>query len=314
MKTYIFMRFGLTSLAFLLVTFLFSSCYTVLKQSGEYYSEFGQETSDKFKETNIDSTSSDSLETDEEIAETDQSDNTGTVVINRYYYDSPWWSAAYGYGYPGPYWAAGIGYTWYLGYYPYDYYYWGGCYYPSYPGYHYYYPDPWYYPGSSNPTYSFRRNYGLRHDALNSTGLNGIQTITSSTVISQRKYNTGTTARANSTTSSQNTKTVKATKKNRRRFTTKSSSTASRVVEKKATSTGGKSGQRKYKEVDIPKNNNKSFQQGFENAKNHFTQSNNQSSRGSNTRAFSSGGNSSRSSGSRSSSPNVGNRTYNSRK
>lgn len=315
MKTNTLINSSLPHFALIFIAFTFSGCYTVLKQSGEYYSEFGQDTSNKPQETNTDLPQSDSIVTEEEGEAVDSGENTGNVIINRYYYDSPWW-AGYGYGYPGHYWSVSLGYTWYpLGYYPYDYYYGGGCYYPSYPGYYPYYPDPWYNPGTSYPSYSSRRNYGMRHDAFNSprSGLNRTHSISSATVISQRQYNSGTTAKSNSTSIAQNKKAVKETKKNRRSFRAKSDNTASTPVEKRIKSKGEQSGQRTYKEVDVPKKN-KSFQQGFENAKSHFARNDNQSSNSSNARSSSGGSNSSRSSGGRSASPNVGSRSYRSKK
>ncbi|MBL7996556.1 hypothetical protein JNM05_14410 [bacterium] len=308
MKTISVIKGAFAFIAFIFFTFFLSSCYTVLKQSGEYYSEFGQELPDKSNDTNVDIIQKDSLGAEDESAG-DTDEYAETVVINRYYYDSPWW-AGYRYGYPGNYWSVSVGYTWYPAgyYYPYDYYYWGGCYYPSYPGYYPYYADPWYYPGTSYTSYSSRRNYGLRHEALNTTGsgLNRIHSINSTAVITQRQYNSGTTAKSDGTTSSQNKKEAKATtKKNHRRFNTNSATTASKPVEKKA----GNSGQRTYREVDVPKNN-KSFQQGFESAKTHFSRNENQSSRTSNSSVSSDRSSASRTSGERSSSPNVNSRTY----
>ncbi|MBL7960101.1 hypothetical protein JNL27_07665 [bacterium] len=305
MKTITVIKGGATFIAFIFFTFFLSSCYTVLKQSGEYYSEFGQGPPDKPKETNADIIQSDSLSAEDESA-ADQDEYAETIVINRYYYDSPWW-AGYRYGYPGNYWGVSLGYTWYpAGYYPYDYYYWGGCYYPSYPGYYPYYSDPWYSPGTSYTAYSSRRNYGLRHDALNTTGLgqNRINSITA--VMSQRQYNSGTTAKSDVTAVSKNKKEAKTTKKNRRRFNTNATTTASKPVEKKA----GNSGQRNYREVDVPKNNNKAFQQGFESAKTHFSRNEYQSSRTFNSSVSSDRRSTSRSSGERSSSPNANSRTY----
>ncbi|KAB2880000.1 hypothetical protein F9K33_06725 [bacterium] len=308
MKTITVIKGGAALIAFIFFTFFLSSCYTVLKQSGEYYSEFDQEPSDKSKETNADIIQSDSLDAEDDSA-SDQDEYAETVVINRYYYDSPWW-AGYRYGYPGSYWSVSLGYTWYPAgyYYPYDYYYWGGCYYPSYPGYYPYYSDPWYSPGTSYTAYSSRRNYGLRHDALNTTGSgqNRINAINSTAVISQRQYRSGTTAKSDMTAVSKNKKEAKATKKNRRRFNTNSATTASKPVEKKT----GNSGQRNYREVDVPKNNNKTFQQGFESVKTHFSRNEYQSSRTFNSNESSDRRSASRSSGERSSSPNVNSRTY----
>jgi hypothetical protein len=313
MKTYKRIRIGFPLIALLSSAFIFSSCYTVLKQSGEYYSEFGQNSSDKSEVTGEDLSQPDSLAVVEDSS-ADLAENPETVIIDRYYYDSPWWSG-YGYGYPGRYWGVSIGYSWYptYGYTPYDYYYWGGCYYPAYPGYYPYYPDPWYNPGTYYPSYTSRRNYGMRHDVLNSSGSGFIRmnSISSTSVLSQRQYNTGTNAGSKSTTAAQNKKTVKETKQNKRRFNTKSGTTASKPVEKANTGNNKRSGKREYKEVDIPKNNNQSMQRGFENAKSHFTRNDNSSSREFNNSNSSS--NSSRSSGTRSSSPNI-NRTYNSKR
>lgn len=298
--------------------FLFSSCYTVLKQSGEYYSEFGQDSPDTSNVAKEDIFPEDSITEGEETAY-DQAESSETVIISRYYYDSPWWSG-YGYGYPGRYWAVSVGYTWYPTYWyqPYDYYYWGGCYYPSYPGNYYpYYPDPWYVPDPVYSSNSYRRNYGLRHDALNvsASGINRINSANVTPVFSQRQYNTGTTAGSKSTASTQSKKEVKETKKNRRRFNTKSSTTAARPVEKKNTGKSVSSGKREYKEVDLPKNNNRSAERGFENAKSHFTRTENQSSRSYNNNNNSSRSrNTSRSSGTRSSSPNVNSRNSNSKR
>lgn len=307
---------GLQLAGMLFSVFAFSSCYTVLKQSGEYYSEFGQ----GFRDTSVvameEVSPTDSV-AEEEGTDSGQAENSETVIINRYYYDSPWWSG-YGYGYPGRYWAVSVGYTWYPTYWyqPYDYYYWGGCYYPSYPGYYPYYPDPWYVPSPPYSSNSYRRNYGLRHDALNisSSGINRINSANITPVLSQRQYNTGTTAGSKSTVSTQAKKEVKENKKNRRRFSTKSGTTTSRTAEKKNTGNNTSSGKREYKEVDLPKNNNRSAERGFENAKSHFTRTENQSSRSYNNNNSTRSNNSSRSSGTRSSSPNVNSRNSNSKR
>ena len=309
------LKAGLQHIVVILSVLFFSSCYTVLKQSGEYYSEFGQNSLDTSDSAIEGISPKDSIIDGEETAY-DEAENPETVIINRYYYDSPWWTG-YGYGYPGRYWAVSVGYTWYPSYWyqPYDYYYWGGCYYPSYPGYYPYYPDPWYVPGHSYSSNSFRRNYGLRHDALNTSAL-GINRINSSNVtpvFSQRQYNTGSTAGSKSTVSAQTKKEIKETKKNRRRINTKTGNTASRPVEKRNTGNNTASGKREYKEVDLPKNNHRSSERGFENAKSHFARTDNQSSRSYNDNSSRSG-NTSRSSGSRSNSPNVNSRTYNSKR
>lgn len=293
-------------LGFVAITGIFSGCYTVLKSSGEYYSEFEESSSKRSQETyNNNDSMTDTSETEQTV--TDSDDQTGTVIINRYYYDSPWW-AGYGYAYPGRYWAVSIGYTWYpYGYYPYDYYYWGGCYYPVYPGYYPYFPDPWYYPGTPGSVYTSRRNYGLRHEAVNAFNPN-FNRVTPTTALSQRLYNSGTnTGKA----TAQNKSAVKETKKSRRRFNNQSRVTHSKPVEK--TSKDGNTGKREYKEVDLPKNNNRSIDRGFEIAKSRFTR-NDQSARSYNNNNNASGGSSSdRSSGARSGSPTI-NRTYNSKK
>jgi hypothetical protein len=85
-------------------------------------------------------------------------------------------------------------------------------------------------------------------------------------------------------------------------------------VEKKNTRKSASSGKREYKEVDLPKNNNRSAERGFENAKSHFTRTENQSSRGYNNNNSTRSGNTSRSSGTRSSSPKVNSRNYNSKR
>lgn len=303
----------------ILSIYVFSGCYTVLKQSGEYYSEFGSDSSEKTAATTDQFIPADTLaeETDSTSAPEEGSE---TVVINRYYYDySPWWSG-FGYGYPGRYWAVSVGYSWYpvYGFYPYDYYYWGGCYYPAYPGGYYpYYPDPWYYhPGPSYPNYSSRRNYGLRHDVLNTSRAGGIHSAAGITpVLSQRTYNSGITASTLTAGNSQS-KAAKETKKSRRRYNTKTGQTDSKTVEKGGNVKNKETEKRQYREVDIPKNNNRSDQRGFEGAKNRLSRNENSGNDRSSSRSYNnnSGGNSSRSSGSRASSPNAGGRSYNSKR
>lgn len=307
---------GLQLSGVIFLVFAISSCYTVLKQSGEYYSEFDQSSSDTSAASTEEISPTDSI-TEGEQTDADETENSETVIINRYYYDSPWWSG-YGYGYPGRYWTVSVGYTWYPTYWyqPYDYYYWGGCYYPSYPGYYPYYPDPWYVPSPIYSTNSYRRNYGLRHDAMNisTSGINRINSANVTPVLSQRQYSTRTTAGSKSTVSVHPKKEVKETKKNRRRFSTKSGTTTSRTAEKKNTGSNTSTGKREYKEVDLPKNNNRSAERGFENAKSHFTRTENQSSRSYNNNNSTRSNNSSRSSGTRSSSPNVNSRNSNSKR
>lgn len=298
---------GLTVSLLVILTLVWSGCYTVLKQSGEYYSEFSPNSTER---TEPDQT--DSLAAEEDTASV--STESESVIINQHYYNySPWWGG-YGYGYPGRYWSVALGYTWYpvYGCYPYDYYYWGGCYYPAYPGYYPYYPDPWYYtPSPHYPSYSSRRNYGLRHEVLNTSGFVRVNSASPATVFSQRQYRTS--ATSGSSTVAQNKNEIRETKKNRRRYNSKSNNTTSRAVEKTVTVKNNSTGERQYKEVDIPKNNNRSEQRGFENAKSHFSRNENSGSRSYNDNS-SRGGNSSRSSGSRSNSPNFGGRTYNSKR
>jgi hypothetical protein len=135
-----------------------TGCYTVLRESGEYYTEFRDN----------DYEVSDSVET-ENAQETVYEEPDQTVIIQRYY-NSPWCPPYY----PYSGWWVSVGYApgyvhvvdplWHWSYYYYGNYYWYGCWYPSiYTGPDYYYPRPHY------PVYGGRRDYGLRTPVVNTS-------------------------------------------------------------------------------------------------------------------------------------------------
>ncbi len=174
--------------AVFLAGFLLSGCYTVLKNSSEYYSEF--DTSNKKREIKRDTLIvQNEWETEEyadsvEYPEEEYVEETAggkTVIINRYYND-PWfsWNNYNPYYYPHYGWRVTIGWGAWPAYYdPYWYnpywhsgYYWGWC---CYPGYY----DPWYPPrwsGGGNWGYSHyqRRDYGMRRYQLNPVTSGGL--------------------------------------------------------------------------------------------------------------------------------------------
>lgn len=169
---------------------LLSSCYTVLKQSGGYYSEFDQNFAGQ--DTALQKGDDDSALVRNEAEPPDNGDEEYDDQIINNYYGSAWggyyhpysrWSLSIGYGYP--YYGG-----WYdLGYGSWDYYYWGGCYYPTvYSGYYRpYYP---YYNNISPYSYS-RRNYGGRHYATQIGLVGGSRASTAGRVSSgQRQYKT----------------------------------------------------------------------------------------------------------------------------
>jgi hypothetical protein len=270
------------------VPFLLSGCYTVLKQSSEYYSEFDQ------KSVPRDTTSRNVADemtalkdnaADHDSIKDEEADDQTTVVNN--YYGSAWggypysrWGMSFGYGY-SPYYSGW--YDW--GYYPSsDYWYWGGCYYPTGFGGYYrpYYP---YYNFTPVSPYA-HRNYGGRHYATQAGGIGlighsyGGNLVHNNSGGTQRTYKTG--------TASTSTRTDKAAAtKGRRHY--RSGDHASGPTKKVRS---GSSGGRTY-------GNNKSVTRAFENASrnqsgrsftNSSTRSSSGSSRGSNQSAPRSGG------------------------
>ena len=230
-----------------MLPFLLSSCYTVLKQSSDYYSEFDQKSISKDSAAQIAGDDMAQAKDDSTIKKDEETDNETTIVNN--YYGSAWggypysrWSLSLGYGYY-PYYTGW--YDW--GYYPsWDYWYWGGCYYPTvYTGrYRPYYP---YY--DFTPVYpNARRNFGGRHYVTQTSGIGlvGSSYGRNSTVSSsQRRYKTG------SSETTKNNKTV--SRHGRRQY--RSGNNAAGPT-KKATN---RKQQRTYR-------NDKSFARAFENA------------------------------------------------
>ncbi|MBX7152355.1 hypothetical protein K1X84_11985 [bacterium] len=212
--------------------FSLSGCYTVLKQSQEYYGEFGDQAAQSNSEAIDDSMVV--TEYDEQVV---APDDAQTVVINRYY-ASPWWR-------PWPYasgWSLAVGYSWYPSYTywydPYwDYYYWGGCYYPTHYGgwYHHYYPQPWYDGGS--PYYS-NRSYGQRryNTFTNSQNplLPGISTISAGSAYGGRSYKTSSASNVSDVKSGSKDKNV--SKGTQRKYKSGSKTAAKPATEKKAKS------------------------------------------------------------------------------
>ncbi len=191
-------RSGKRILLCMALPLLLSGCYTVLKQSGGYYSEFDQNSA--AKDTALQISDDDSALAGNESEPADNNDpgngeeNDDQTIVNNYY-----GSAWNGYYHPYGRWSLSIGYGnypylggWYdWGYPSWDYYYWGGCYYPTiYTGYYRpYYP---YYHTNLSPVYSYsRRNYGGRH-YVNQVGLaGGTRASTAGRVSSgQRQYKT----------------------------------------------------------------------------------------------------------------------------
>ncbi len=158
-----------------------TGCYTVLKNSSDYYTEF--DTSGGKKEITQDTVIIQNEYGSEDYAETEYSDTSNysedlteetsgdrTVIINRYYND-PWGWNYYNPNYPYSGWSLGIG--WGIYYYdPYWYnpYWHSGYYWGYYPAYHYY---PWYHhnhhwTGDWNGYSHYnRRDYGMRRYQLN---------------------------------------------------------------------------------------------------------------------------------------------------
>lgn len=136
-----------------------TGCYTVLRESSEYYSEFS------------DDDVSDSVETEDTDDTIRYDDPDQTVIIQRYY-SSPWCPPYY----PYSGWWVSVGYVpgyvhvvdplWHWSYYYYGYdYYWNGCWYPTaYAG-----PDYYYNPRPHYPVYGERRTYGLRASTVNTS-------------------------------------------------------------------------------------------------------------------------------------------------
>lgn len=177
---------------FMLLSLSLSGCYTVLKNSSDYYSEF--DTSDKKKEviqdtlivqTEYESESGEYADTTEfEDAQAEEASGSKTVIINHYY-DDPWGWNYYNPYYPNYGWRVSIGWGAYY-YDPYYYnpywhsgYYWGWYHPPV-------YYDPWYYHhnwygGGSGGGYSHyqRRDYGMRRYQLNPVTPGGSGVFTS---------------------------------------------------------------------------------------------------------------------------------------
>lgn len=155
-----------------------SGCYTVLRQSGEFYSEFA--TDSALEES----------QSEGSIDDLGPADSDEAYTVYNTYYTPPYglydpWGYAYRPYYYGAY-ASLIIDPWY-----YDYYYWGGCYYPGlYPHYVPYYP----YLGSDG-TRGQQRPFGLRNRSLSSYSDNRQVTRTSlwngQAAVTSRRYRGG---------------------------------------------------------------------------------------------------------------------------
>lgn len=141
----------------LLVALSINGCYTVLKSSGNYYSEFSSNNSEESGSVETDTT-------EENAPEPEPKD----IIINNYYADdywaSPWYVSPWGhyrYGYYPYGWSWSVGYGWYDPWYDPYYNYNGWCYYPTTPCY-----DPL--PGYSSST-DRQRLYGQRYNVTGRT-------------------------------------------------------------------------------------------------------------------------------------------------
>lgn len=135
--------------------FAVSGCYTVLKQSNEYYQEFDDGSGEYAADA-------EEAEEDSVMEEGTDEDQPQTTIYNRYYYGyHPWSYPGFGYYYSPYRWTVAFGWTYwppyYYGYYDpwWDYYYWGNCVYPR-----YWWHGGW--PGHGGLTYNVQRNYGVR--------------------------------------------------------------------------------------------------------------------------------------------------------
>jgi hypothetical protein len=183
-------RNGLLFCPLIIVPFLLSGCYTVLKQSSDYYSEFDQRPVARDTSYQNDKIESDSAEIVKADVKNSEEDNE-TVVNNYYeggYYPYRDWWGGYGY-YP---YGLGFGFG-------YDYWYWGGCYYPTLYG-HYrpYYPYAHGYGGFPRRTFGGRYYVtqpafvGARYASVGGRSIAGAGA-------SQRSYKVGASATTNRT-------------------------------------------------------------------------------------------------------------------
>ncbi len=177
----------------LLLVPILAGCYTAIKSSGKYYSEFGDgnDTYDVSDSSNSDV---------DEFEPIFQNDDFSRTTYNSYYYTPPYRSPFYASWYYRPdanyVWSLGYGYNPYSGdpwnvYYD-PYYYWGGCYYPTGGG----------HTTAYTPRSTAARNYGRR------SGLHGGGTIT----YGNRRSSSGTISTSNTS----------GTKNNRRGYKTTS--------------------------------------------------------------------------------------------
>jgi len=224
--------------------FAMAGCYTVVKESKTYYSEFSTE-----KQTEQSAPVEDTTATEESgVADQKESGDYDSdhVIVHNYYNYDPWYSPWYGPTWYHPGWTIGISYTWgypdcdpWYGCYPSSYYYWGGCNYPVVygGGYYPYYPVPWW--GHTNRT-SSARNYGMRRYATNQVnpafpGIYSGTNVTAGAIGGGRAYKTD----ASGATKEKSATGQKTYRKTQRK--TKTHGTG--VVEQKKKS----SGERKYK-------------------------------------------------------------------
>ncbi|HNM14901.1 MAG TPA: hypothetical protein PKJ64_09055 [bacterium] len=191
-------------LTVLVFSLIWSGCYTAVRQSGGYYSEFDHADAKQPEITQIQPSDEDSSDQDEEV--TPSYDEDRDIYIQNYY--GPEYPYPYGYWTPGwvnyrhpYYYGAGmyfgprvrlayVGTYWGYGYYDpfYDpyYYYDGWCYYPTGYGHH-----------DNNPIHpSQQRTYGGRRvytasSTPNLPGIVGVSVASSGGGTTQRIYRSG---------------------------------------------------------------------------------------------------------------------------